>query len=458
MAQTSRFGGRLIQALIVGLVILSGVAVYWFKTPDSRSSSLSRPNIILIVVDDLGYEALTCYGGQSYQTPNIDQLAAGGTRFTQCYGQSICTPTRAQIVTGLYPCSTGTSRLLRDLPDGTIAVDPKLHPQIGSILKSAGYATLVVGKWALADLEAFPSHVNDCGFDEYNLWVRKPRVQNRVARYWDPNILRNGDLVDTSMGDYGPDMSTDYLIDFIRRHPDNPFFAYYPMTLVHGPYLPTPVDQQGNPAKGKRQENIKKNFGDMVYYMDGLVGRIVEELDGLGIRENTLIIITADNGSPASVTSIMNGKEVVGGKRTLTDRGIRLPFIANQPGTVPAGRVYDQLVDFSDLLPTLAELAKADLPTDKTPIDGHSFAEQLHGKPGPTRQWIFSQLHDDMCLRTLQWKLFNNGSLYDMLADPDEQSPIDTNSGNLTEEATAVVAQLAPVMQTFESASENNHP
>ena len=401
-----------------------------------------RPNILLIMVDDLGLEGVGCYGGESFATPNIDALATGGTRFTHCYATPICTPTRAQILTGMYPYRTGVTHLRQHLDYSKPIVDPDTQPMLGQVLKSAGYATVIVGKWQLAIMDRDVDHLSDCGFDEYHLWVRVPRKGKRVARYWKPNILCNGELVETTMEDYGPDMHADYLVDFMRRHKDGPFFAYYSMTLPHGPFQPPPG------TDGDKNGHDVKHVGAMSRYMDAQVGRLIAELEALGIREQTLVIFTSDNGSPGSVVSVRDGESVTGGKRTLTDRGIRVPTIVNQPGVVPAGRVYEGLTDFTDILPTLAEVAGATLPQDKPAVDGRSFASQLVGGDGPTRDWVFGQLGTDRCLRTKRWKLMSDGRLFDMDADPNEVSPIRVEQA--TGEAAQAVARLKPILDAMQ--------
>lgn len=439
LTTSTRFTRRSLLLGAAGFTTAALLGTYLLTRRDST------PNILLILVDDMGRETLGCYGGESYVTPNIDRLAARGTRFTHCYCTPMCTPSRAQLVTGRYPYHTGVTKLRRDLPDTTLPIDPTKEPQLGRILRSAGYATAVAGKWQLANLDEHPTHVNDCGFDEYSLWVRYPRDGKQVRRYWKPNVLQDGQLLETTIWHYGPDIATKYLIDFMRRNRTGPFLAYYPMTLVHGPFSPPPEIHGGKRTTGKRTTDLGY-FKDMVEYMDHLVGKLIDELEQLNIRDETLVLLTGDNGLPRSVVSLMDGEQVRGGKRTLTDLGIRVPLIANQPGVVPAGRVYDELVDFSDFLPTLADVAGAALPQDKPPLDGRSFAAQLSGAPGPTRDWIISQYSDDLCIRTKRWKLMSNGELYDMIADPTEQAPM--NIATVTGEAAEAVATLAPILKS----------
>jgi arylsulfatase A len=259
-----------------------------------------------------------------------------------------------------------------------------------------------------------PTLIHDAGFDEYLMWAYKHNLpqgiehkggwegKNKPARYWHPSLVRNGEYVPTTSDDYGPDKFTDYLIDFMRRNKETPFCAYYSMCLTHAPWLPTP-DSTRSPAD--RTQKSKANFQANVEYVDKLVGRLVDALDELGLREQTIVIFTGDNGTGGD------------GKGQTTELGARVPLIVNCPSRVPETGARRELVDFSDVLPTLAALTGAKVPDDR-PIDGRSFAHLLQGKDGPTRDWIFSYLGERRMLRDKRWLLEDNslanpGRLYD---------------------------------------------
>ena len=218
-------------------------------------------------------------------------------------------------------------------------------------------------------------------------------IGGKTSRYWNPSILRNGQYVPTTMEDYGPDIFTDFVIDFARRHRDQPFFIYYPMVLTHGPFYSTPTTHPN--AKEKFRNSKVEKFQQNVEYLDQLVGRIVTALDELGSGEDTIVLFTADNGT---------GGE---GKGTPTELGARVPMIVNCPGRVQPLGASDALVDTSDVLPTLIELAGAQLPANH-PLDGRSFAPILRGEQTDVREWIFSYLGDRRVLRTKRWLLENN--------------------------------------------------
>jgi len=359
------------------------------------------PNILLIMADVLGARELGCYGHTKHQTPHLDALARTGVRFRTCYSTPVCSPTRMMLMTGQYGFRNGWCDM-RNRPGGP-GDSPKanlgdFHVTFADLLKRRDCATAVAGKWQLPG--EHPTRVFDCGFDEYLIWIYKSYLpegvayrggwekpnKKKYARYFHPGVMKNGKHLPTKPTDFGPDLYTDFLIDFMRRHRDRPFLAYYPMCLTHAPWGPTP-DRPDLPLR-----NSPKTFEAYVEYMDKLVGRLVDALDKSGLRKNTIVMFTADNGTYGA------------GKYTPTELGARVPLIVNCPGTVQSGVVSDELVDLADFYPTLAEFCGVDLPKDRV-IDGHSFAKIVQGKPGPTREWAFSFLSDTRILRDKHWLL-----------------------------------------------------
>lgn len=371
-----------------------------------HSSEQRPPNIVLIMADDLGYECLGCNGGESYNTPNLDTLAASGMRFTHCYSNPVCSPSRTCLMTGRYTFRTGTNT--RE----AWGIIPGNEITFGHTLQQAGYATSLAGKWQLQFLQDNPQHVKQMGFEESCCWA-----WHEGPRYYDPWVYENGTLRKNFSEQYGPDIYSNFLMDFMEKNKERPFLAYYPMALTHFPktgerYYEPP------PKNGRHQ-----TFGEMVETMDTIVGRIVKKLDDLNLRENTLILFTGDNGTPTQVISKWNGKNVQGGKQELTDAGTHVPLIANWIGTTPAGEVNDSLVDFSDFHTTMAELANAALPTDRI-IDGKSFEPQLCGDQPDARKWVYTEWEGKKWIRNQRWKLYNTGELYDMDNDPNEENPV----------------------------------
>ncbi|MBX7257989.1 MAG: sulfatase-like hydrolase/transferase [Candidatus Hydrogenedentes bacterium] len=405
------------------------------------ATSSARPNIVLILADDLGYECLGANGGTSYQTPVLDGLAATGTRFSQCYAQPLCTPTRVQLMTGLSNARNYIKFGLMDPEAVTFA----------NLLKASGYATCITGKWQLGRDVSLPKRF---GFDESYLWQHT----RRPPRYANPGLEINGVEKDYTEGEYGPDLINDFALDFITRKKDGPFFLYYPMTLTHAPYLPTPDSKDWDPkAQGEEANQNPKHFGDMVAYMDKLIGKLIAHLQATGVREKTLVLFLGDNGTGRGVPSKMGDREIVGAKGTTKVTGMHVPCIANWPGTVTAGNVCSDLVDTTDFLPTFLEAAGVAVP-DGMRLDGRSFFPQLRGLDGHPRDWIYSwfspRQRDDRTLHEFafdkRYKLYRTGEFYDLEKDPLESQPLAVDT--LTGADAAAARQLQEALDQFRDA------
>jgi arylsulfatase A-like enzyme len=301
-----------------------------------------------------------------------------------------------------------------------------LHPKeitFGHILKKAGYETCVVGKWQLAARnEGVGTYPDKAGFNEHCLW----QVDQFGSRYWNPLLQENNRMKEGLKGKYGPDVFLDYITGFMERKKNEPFFIYYPMVLTHRPFVSTPDSAEANNIK----KNNPKYFEAMVAHMDKIVGKIVQKADELGIRKNTVILFTSDNGTHRAIKTEMQGCTVIGGKGTSTDAGTHVPLIANWLGTSPKGKICDDLIDFSDFFPTLAQVADAEIPENLT-VDGKSFLPQIKGERAAPREWIFchydprwSVWKSCRFVRDKRWKLYDDGRLYDLHTDPLEKSPI----------------------------------
>jgi len=360
-----------------------------------------RPlNFIVIMADDLGAKELGCYGNKEHRTPNLDELAQTGVQFKTCYTAAVCHPTRFEIMTGQYGHHNGIFHFpgrdggpAKGAPEENIAN----HLTFAQVLKPAGYATAMAGKWQLSG--EIPTLVYETGFDEYCMWAYKhnlpPGVKHtgKTSRYWHPSIVKNAKYLPTRPDDYGPDIFTNFIIDFVKRHRNEPFFVYYPMCLTHGPFYVTPETLESEDGKFK---NLRTNFKANVEYTDKLVGRIVAALEELDLRENTILFFTGDNGT---------GGE---GKNQPTELGARVPMIVNGPGIVKPIQSTGELIDTSDVLPTLAAFAGARLPKDHV-IDGHDFAPFLKGDGPAPREWVYSYVGVRQILRTKRWLLEDNG-------------------------------------------------
>jgi arylsulfatase A len=406
-----------------------------------------NPNIILILADDIGLPGFGCTGG-IYKTPNIDALAKGGTLYDTCFAAPLCAPSRAMLMTGRYAFRTGVT----SLSTGAKAT-PEKDGCVAQLMKKAGYATAVAGKWR--QLSHFKTKEDGAkwGFDEFLIWgaggPEEGDGESKGGRYWDPDYNLNGEVLTDVKGKYGPDLLQDFVFDFMRRHKSEPFFIYYPMTLVHTPITTTPdtkalIDKTGKQPKDKIKgavPGLDSLYADNIAYMDKQVGQIVAELDKLKLREKTLIVFTGDNGSVPVGT--VNGRTIDGKKGDVNEGGSRVPLIVNWPGTTPAGVVRHDLLDFTDILPTFAALAGATLP-EKRKIDGHSFAPQILGEKGQTREWVYVHLGMKRYVRSDRWKLTGKNELFDMRDAPFREILVEKDIGE--EEAKAARAKLQAVL------------
>jgi arylsulfatase A len=375
----------------------------------------AKPNIILIMADDVGYECFGCYGSKQYKTPNIDRMASRGMRFEHCYAQPLCTPSRVKIMTGLSNARNYAA----------FSILKRGQRTFGQLLSEAGYKTFIGGKWQLLGAEHYSmqfrgkgSWPSATGFDRSCLW----QVDRLGGRFWNPLLFIDGQNRQFREDDYGPDIVTDQILEFMEANRDGPFLVYYPMILVHNPFLPTPH------SESRTSKDKQRNFEDMVAHMDRIVGRIVKQTEKLDISSDTLILFTGDNGTNKAIKSKLGDRVIVGGKGNTTDAGTRVPLVAIQPGTVPAGVVSRNLIDFSDFLPTFQELAGAPIPEG---LDGRSFAPQLRGQPGNPRAWMYCYYNPRpertmpaRFVRDQRWKLYGDGRFYDVANDPLEETPI----------------------------------
>lgn len=434
MLQLVRFG------VLVAICLL-------FVSLSRETRGEAKPlNIVLIMADDSHADNYGCYGSTYFKTPVLDRLARDGAKFNHCYSEPVCTSSRVKIM-------TGRDGIRNYVAFGTL---DKTETTFGTMIKNAGYATAVAGKWQLHG-EPNGSLAAECGFDTYCLW-NYPGT-NR-SRYWNPSIMRDGELVEASQEDYGPDIFTDFVIDFIEDNRARPFFVYYPMVLVHSPFPITPDSQSESGAAVGKSEQALRNFRDMTLYADKCVGRIESALDRLGLRENTVLIYTTDNGTHRDLTYPFRDETRRGEKALATDGGTHAPLIVNCPGRVPAGTMSDDLVDFSDFLPTLAEIAKAKLPDVE--LDGRSFWPQCQGLVGNPREFIFQWYFPKFAkaadahgqgykqleiawAQNQQFKLYRDGTLY-RTSDRQECDPLRSEASDKADRARALLQRALDSM------------
>ena len=355
-----------------------------------------KPNIILILSDDVGLGDIGCCGGP-FKTPQIDSLAKDGTRFEYCYSTPLCGPSRCQLLTGRYPFRTG---LISN--NSADAIQPGHEIMIPTVLKRAGYVTASVGKWG--QMSYGPGK---WGFDEYIMFPGS----GRYYREQTTTYRVNGEQKDLPEGQYLPDIMHEFLVKFIDRHQDRPFFVYYPMSHIHGPIVPTPDSKPGADPDQLYRDNVE--------YMDKLVGKLISVLNGLHLREKTVVLFAGDNGTArfGVKTATVNGRSISGMKGTMLEGGSRVPLIVNWPGVTPAGRVNRDLIDFSDFFATFAALTGAPLPEGVT-LDSHSFAPQIKGEKGTPREWVYVELNGRSYARNAGFKLMRRGDLFDLSEAP----------------------------------------
>lgn len=379
----------------------------------------SKPNIVVILSDDQGWGDLSLNGNSNLKTPTIDGLARDGVRFDRFFVCAVCSPTRAEFLTGryharvgVYSTSAGGERL--NLDEKTIA----------DTFKAAGYATGAFGKWHNG--MQYPYHPNGRGFDEYYGFC-----SGHWGNYFDPMLERNGKLV-RGEGFIIDDL-TNQALDFIEKNKDKPFFAYIPFNTPHSP-MQVP-DEFWNKHKDQElgQRNREPEKEDVVHTraalamcenIDWNVGRVLKKLDDLKLAENTIVLYFSDNGP--------NGWRWNGGmkgrKGSTDEGGVRSPLVIRWPGKIPAGKQIKQIAGAIDLLPTLADMAGIKIASEK-PLDGVSLKPLLLGNP---EQWEDRVLINQwggknggrVSLRTQRFRLDTNGALFDMKNDPGQKKGV----------------------------------
>ena len=393
-----------------------------------------NPNVIVVLVDDMGWKDLSCQGSEFYETPQIDQLAASGMRFTKAYSAcTVCSPTRAAMMTGQYP-----ARLhLTDWITGHHRPHAKLQPPdwtkhlplevvtVAERLKAHGYATASIGKWHLGGKEQSPE---DQGFD-VNLGGT---AKGQPPSYFSP--YRISTLSDGPEGEYLTDREAAEAVAFIESHHDRPFFLYLPHHGVHTPLQAKPEVAAGYAAKRPGIPAKLATYAAMVESVDDAMGKILDTLDRLGIRDRTAIFFTSDNGGQASITDML---PLRAGKGSAYEGGIRVPFIVSWPEVTKPGSTSDVPVITPDIPATILDLTRAGIEPGQ-PIDGRSLAPLLRGDTlaREALYWHYPHYHPGgaiphSAIRAGNWRLVHfyeddRDELYDLAADPGETTDVAT--------------------------------
>lgn len=447
--------------ILVLLTALNGVA--------GSALAGDKPNIILLLADDLGYGDLSCFDSPAVKTPNLDRLAKEGTKFTRFYAASaVCTPTRASVLTGRYPLRFGITRHFNDrnrwLPESATTV--------AELLKGAGYTTAHVGKWHLGGLHADKQGKRlenqpgprQHGFDFYQTQIEQQPLRGRMGRartlfrQGGTVLLRNGKRVgkdDPYHSKHLTDANGDFAIEMIENlaAEKKPFFINVWWLVPHKPYEPAPEPHWPD-TKADGISEDQHCFRSMVQHMDAKIGQILEKLDELKIAKNTLVLFTSDNG--AAFEGFIG--DLKGGKTDLHDGGLRVPMVVRWPAAIPAGRTSEAFGHTNDLLPTFCEAAGAELPSE-LPIDGLSLLPHMKGKRPPNdeaRGTVFWQLDlyrklqrhypkpkpfaTEVAMRG-KWKLLALGGkpveLFDVKSDPNEKRNVIDDHPDLVASLTA---------------------
>lgn len=377
---------------------------------DSAAETVIRPNIILIMADDLGYGSLGCYGTKEIKTPNIDLLAAGGMRFTDFHSNgAMCSPTRAALLTGRYPqrCAWVPDEKLspvfreqrkENLPQRWAWGISTDELTIAGVLRQAGYHTEIIGKWHLGYDAGF--HPMNFGFDEFRGFVGGAvDYHTHIATHGKKELdWWKGREVKNEAG-YSTDLLTKYATDFIGRNKDKPFFLYLAQAAPHDPW-------QGRDPR--RKQSPAETYREMIEALDESVGTITAELGRNGLEKNTLLIFCSDNGAAAPKGVPANGR-LQGRKGSMNEGGHRVPFVASWPGVIRAGTTNSQPVMTMDFFPTFAKLAGATLP-DGRQLDGIDimpFLKDQGIRTDRTLHWLFG---NSWAVRKGVWKLIGKGN------------------------------------------------
>lgn len=464
--------------------VLATSVIYSSATADNRGD---RPNIVLIVADDLGYGELGCYGQQRIKTPRLDELARQGMRFTQFYsGAPVCAPSRCMLMTGKHSGHAAIRdnrnpkglKKLREKYDWEFPGQEPLPAEevtIAELLKSRGYATGAMGKWGLGQVGT-TGDANRQGFDLFYGYYCQVHAHNHYPKFLWRNstkeILTGNDATQTGET-YSQDKFAEEALRFIREHRDEPFFLYLPLIIPHvsiqapdaalaqyeGKFPESDYKQGGGYFKHRSPH---AGYAAMVSYMDQDIGRIVDLIEELGLSENTLILFTSDNGPTyervggADSDFFESSGPLRGRKGTVYEGGIRVPLIARWPGKIAAGRETDHVAAFWDMLPTLCEVAHADVPEN---LDGISFAPTLFGHGEQAEHdflyWEFPAYNVQQAVRIGDWKAVRNNvnrgdsefELYDLSTDVAEEH-------NVAPQHPDVIARVQEIAETAHTPSK----
>ncbi len=442
---------------LISLFIVCTFFISACTNQPNKPKEESKPNIIYILADDLGYGDLSCYGQQKFTTPNIDKLAEGGIKFTQHYsGSTVCAPSRSSLMTGQHTGHTPIRGNKEVRPEGQWPM-PAETVTLAERLKESGYVTGGFGKWGLG----FPSSEgdpNNQGFDEFYGY----NCQRIGHNYYPYHMWHNQEKImlkgneGNGTGDYGPDVIHEQALKFIKDNKDTSFFMYYPSIIPHAELFAPEKYMELFRGKFDPEKNYKGTddgphfrdgpygsqpeshaaFAAMITLLDDQVGEIMAILKELGIAENTIVMFTSDNGphreGGADPDYFNSNGDLKGYKRDLYEGGIRVPMIASWPGKITPGSESSHISAFWDIFPTVMDILGKDV---NESIDGISLLPTLLGKDGQEEHnylyWEFHERGGRLALRQGDWKLVKYNvnkepigeyELYDLSKDIGEEN------------------------------------
>lgn len=428
--------------------------------PHQASAQDRKPNIILILADDLGYGDLGCYGQKRLHTSNIDRLAAEGVRFTDCHaGSTVCAPSRSCLMTGTH---TGHTRIRgNSSPTGRVALRPE-DTTVAEVLKSADYRTGLFGKWGLGEANT-AGRPTQKGFDEFFGYLNQTHAHSYYPDHlWnnDEQIFLPGNLAGGKR-EYSHDLIAERALDFVRRSKDQPFFLYLALTIPHanneaGRFLGDGMEVPDyGPYAAENWPSTEKGFAAMVTRMDADIGRLMALLKELVLDNNTVVMFSSDNGphqEGGHDPEFFGSRGGLRGiKRDLYEGGIRVPAIARWPRRIQPGQVSRQTWAFWDLLPTAAEISGAPAPAA---IDGISMLPAMLGKPQKNHEYLYWEFFEGgfhQAVRKGDWKAVRHGldapiELYNLEEDLQE-------TRDVARDHSEVVGAMAETLRTARSES-----